>query len=73
MTNSLMFGASSAVYSFKRVSRSLWFLFNKMLSIPCGVFHDDYPMFQPENLAENADLAASELLDLLGWTQAKRG
>ena len=73
VANSLMFGASFAVYSFNRVSRSLWFLFNKMLSIPCGVFYNDYPMFQPENLAENADHAASELLDLLGWKHAKTG
>ena len=31
VANSLMFGASAAVYSFNRVSRSLWFLLNKML------------------------------------------
>ena len=36
--NSLMFGATAAVYSFNRVSRSLWFLMNRMLLIPCGVF-----------------------------------
>ena len=68
-----MFGATAAVYSFNRVSRSLWFLFNKMLAIPCGVFYDDFPLFSPEELAVNADEAASELLDLLGWKHAKTG
>lgn len=73
VANSLMFGASAAVYSFNRVSRSLWFLLNKMLMIPCGVFYDDFPMFQPSSLAEDADSAASQLLDLLGWRHAKTG
>lgn len=73
ISNALMFGATAAVYSFNRVSRSLWFLFNKMLLIPCGVFFDDYPMFSPEGLAEDADSSASELLDLLGWKHARTG
>ena len=73
VANSLMFGASAAVYSFNRVSRSLWFLLNKMLVIPCGVFYDDFPMFQPESLAADGDEAASQLLDLLGWKHAKTG
>ena len=73
VANSLMFGSCAAVYSFNRVSRSLCFLLNKMLAIPCSVFYDDFPMFQPESLSEDADLAASQLLDLLGWKHAKTG
>ena len=74
VANSLMFGASAAVYSFNRVSRSLWFLLNRMFCIPCGVFYDDFPMFSPAALqAEDADAAASQLLDLLGWRHAKTG
>lgn len=42
VSNALMFGATAAVYSFNPVSRSLRFLFNKMLLIPRGVFFDDY-------------------------------
>lgn len=30
-------------------------------------------MFSPAELAENADLCASELLDLLGWQHARMG
>ena len=73
VANSLMFGATAAVYSFNRVSRSLWFLFNRMLKIPSGVFYDDFPLFSPSELAENADSSASELLDLLGWRHARTG
>ena len=73
VANSLMFGATAAVFSFNRVSRSLWFLLNRMLVIPCGVFYDDFPLFSPAELAENADKSASELLDLLGWKHARTG
>ena len=45
VANSLMFGSTAAVYSFNRISRSLWFLLNRMLAIPSGVFYDDFPMF----------------------------
>ena len=44
-----------------------------MLLIPCGVFFDDYPMFSPGELAEDADRSASELMDLLGWKHARTG
>ena len=73
VSNSLMFGATAAVYSFNRVSRSLWFLLNRMLLIPCGVFYDDFPMFSPEETALDSDMTASELLDLLGWKHARTG
>ena len=55
VANSMMFGSTAAVYSFNRVSRSLWYLMNKLLVIPCGVFYDDFPMFSPASLAEDAD------------------
>ena len=68
-----MFGATASVYAFKRASRSLWFLMNRMLHIPCGVFFDDFPMFSPVELCDSADESASELLDILGWLHAKTG
>ena len=73
VANALMFGSTAAVFSFNRVSRSLWFLINKMLVVPCGVFYDDYPMFSPASLADDADQSTSALLDLLGWRHAKTG
>ena len=68
-----MFGAAAAVYAFDRMSRSLWFLLNRMLLIPCGVFYDDFPMFSPSELAGDADSPASALLDVLGWRHARIG
>ncbi len=38
---------------------------NRMLLIPCGVFYDDFPMFSPSELAEDADSSASALLEIL--------
>eukprot|EP00435_Cladocopium_sp_Y103_P067991 s171_g30.t2 len=73
VANSLMFGSTAVVYSFNRVSRSLWYLFNKMLLIPCGVFYDDFPLFSTEELAADADDSASMLLDILGWRHARTG
>ena len=73
ISNALMFGSTTAVYSFNRVSRSLWYLLNKMLLIPTSFFYDDFPMFSPEETAEDADAAASFLLDLLGWRHARTG
>ena len=73
VANSLMFGAAAAVYAFNRVSRSIWWLFNRMLLLPCGVFYDDFPLFSPADLAASADESASALLDLLGWRHARTG
>ena len=44
-----------------------------MPAIPCRVFYDYFPLFQPESLAAKGDEAASQLLDLLGWQHAKTG
>ncbi len=73
VSNSLMFGATASVYAFNRASRSLWFLMNRMLHIPCGVFFDDFPIFSPVELCDSADESPSELLDILGWLHAKTG
>ena len=73
VANSLMFGATAAVYAFNRISRSLWFLLNMMLLIPCGVFYDDFPLFSPLELAADADESARALLDILGWRHARTG
>ena len=69
-----MFGSTAAVYSFNRVSRRIWRLFDKMLLISCGVFYDDYPpFFLPAELAEDSDVSDSALLDILRWKHACTG
>ena len=73
VTNSMFFGSSAAVFAFNRISRSLRFLLCKELLVPSSVFYDDFPLFSPEESADEADERASELLDLLGWRHAKTG
>eukprot|EP00439_Symbiodinium_sp_Y106_P008177 s10129_g1.t1 len=51
LSNSLMFGSTAAVYSFNRVSRALWFLINRLLWIPAGVYYDDFPLMCPASTA----------------------
>ena len=73
LSNSLLFGASASVPSFLRISRSLHFLFNKMLHVASSCYFDDFPLLSTESLAESADWACSRLLDLLGWKHARSG
>ena len=71
--NALVFGATSAVFSFNRVARSLWFLLSKLLQIPCGFFYDDYPMFCLDEEKKEVDQLVSDFLSLLGWDHATSG
>ncbi|CAE7196317.1 unnamed protein product [Symbiodinium sp. CCMP2592] len=71
--NALMFGASASVFAFVRVSRSLWWIINKCLKVPCACYFDDYPLFNPTSSATSVDQDVSQLLDLLGWRHAKSG
>ncbi|CAE7608013.1 unnamed protein product, partial [Symbiodinium natans] len=73
LSNSLLFGSTAAVYAFNRVSRCLWFLINRLLWIPSGVYFDDYPPLCPAATAESADSVVSDFLDCLGWRHAKTG
>ncbi|CAE6928880.1 unnamed protein product [Symbiodinium natans] len=73
LSNSLLFGSTAAVYAFNRVSRCLWFLINRLLWIPSGVYFDDYPLLCPAATAESADSVVSDFLDCLGWRHAKTG
>ena len=73
IANALVFGATSAVYCFNRVARSLWFLMTKVLKIPCGFFYDDYPLFCLEAEGSMLDSQVSEFLSLLGWDHATSG
>ena len=73
LSNSLMFGSTAAVYAFNRISRCIWFLINRLLWIPAGVFYDDFPLLSPAESSDNADAVVSEFLDQLGWLHAKTG
>ena len=71
--NALVFGATSAVFSFNRVARSLWFLISKLMQVPSCFFFDDYPMFCLESEGEEVDRVVSDFLGLLGWDHATSG
>ncbi|CAE7300217.1 kptA [Symbiodinium sp. KB8] len=73
LSNSLMFGSTSAVFAFNRVSRSIWWLLTKVLHIPCSHFYDDFPMLVPEDMGSEADASASRFLSQLGWRHARTG
>ena len=73
LSNSLMFGSTAAVYAFNRISRCIWFLINRLLWIPAGVFYDDFPLLSPAASSDNADAIVSAFLDELGWLHAKTG
>ena len=73
VTNSLMFGLTSAVYAFVCTSRSIQKLLSKLFMLPSSVYFDDYPMYATEGTAEQTDLISSEFLDILGWAHAKTG
>ena len=73
ISNALLFGSSTAVFAFNRVARSLWYLINKILLLPCGYFYDDFPLFSLAEEAEEMDEMVTEFLHLLGWRHATTG
>ena len=65
--NSLMFGATAAVFGFNRISKALWHLINRYLGLPASAYFDDYILFCPEEIAPQVDSLVSEFMSLLGW------
>lgn len=72
-SNVLPFGATSAVYSFNRVSRSLHHILCKLLWCPCTCFYDDFPTVSPSASASVLSKALTAVLNLLGWDHAQLG
>ena len=72
-SNVLPFGATAAVYSFNRVSRSLHHLLCKLLWCPCTCFYDDFPTVSPSSSASVLTKALTAILNLLGWDHAQVG
>eukprot|EP00435_Cladocopium_sp_Y103_P068987 s708_g32.t1 len=73
VSSALMFGSTAAVYAFNRISRSLWHIMSQLLSLWMAVYHDDFPMVEPEETAESAEQCMAEILDILGWKFARSG
>ncbi|CAE7262014.1 unnamed protein product [Symbiodinium sp. CCMP2592] len=67
------FGSSMAVYSFLRISHSLWFLGTKALLLPWSSFFDDYITFATSGQALSAESSVTAMFKLLGWAFAESG
>ena len=70
VSRSLPFGASSSVFGFNRVSRSLWHIASVGCKILGGVFFDDFPIIEPESMCALATQSFEGLLKALGWRYA---
>ena len=72
----LMFGQTSAVYAFLRISRAIAALGARLLSLLLVEYFDDFTQVEPEKTGDSAQAALERLLDLIGWkvadTEAKR-
>ncbi|CAE7892922.1 unnamed protein product [Symbiodinium necroappetens] len=71
VSTALMFGATSAVFSFNRCSASLWHLAVSMGSVCCTVYFDDFPCVEPSASSGSAqDFLVGLLSTCLGWQVA---
>ena len=67
------FGSSMAVYSFLRISHSLWYIGTKALLLPWSSFFDDYITFATTGQSKSAEHSVTAMLRLLGWAFAESG
>jgi len=72
-TSRLPFGATSAVYVFNRISRSLHHILSRFLHVVCTCFYDDFPALSGELGAQLVSKGMSLVLNLLGWDHAQLG
>ncbi|CAE7358765.1 unnamed protein product [Symbiodinium sp. CCMP2592] len=73
VSHSLLFGCTSSVFAFNRVSKAISFLLNQILLVPSSMFYDDFPLLSPSHTSDSATWATTALLDLLGWGHARMG
>ena len=67
------FGASRAVYSFLRVSHSIWWLGCMALGLVWSNFYDDFITFSTDELTSNTDQTVDLFFKSLGWKYATDG
>ena len=71
--NSLPFGATSSVYAFNRVAKSLWYLMVKLGCVWTTQYFDDYPNIELEAMASSSRGFMEFLLNAVGWRFASTG
>ena len=72
-TSRLPFGATSAVYTFNRISRSIHHILCSFLHVVCTCFYDDFPALSSQFGASLVSKSMSLVLNLLGWDHAQVG
>jgi hypothetical protein len=70
ISRALMFGSTSSVYGFNRLSRCLWFLCCSLMSVSMTNFYDDFPVVEPKATSHSAKLALELFFKILGWHTA---
>ena len=71
--NALPFGATSSVYSFNRVAKSLWHIMVALCGVWATQSYDDYPNVELADIAENSRAFMEFILQVLGWRFASEG
>ena len=72
-TSRLPFGATSAVYTFNRISRSIHHILSRFLHVVCTCFYDDFPALSSQFGSGLVSKSMSLVLNLLGWDHAQVG
>ena len=71
--NALPFGATSSVYSFNRVAKSLWHIMVALGGVWATQYYDDYPNVELASIANNSRAFMEFILQVLGWRFASEG
>ena len=73
ISRSLPFGAGASVFAFNKLSRALWHIMVHKLGLILGVFVDDFPAMEVEDLAPMTTQIVSTFFSVLGWKHATEG
>ena len=68
--NALPFGATSSVYGFNRVAKSLWRIMASLGAVWTTQYFDDFPNVEMSDLASNSRSFMKFILHALGWKYA---
>ncbi|CAE7805718.1 unnamed protein product [Symbiodinium sp. CCMP2592] len=67
VAQSLPFGASSSVFAFNRLSRSILHLSWNLIGMISGCFYDDFPLLEIQSSAKLVSESFEHLLRKIGW------
>ena len=73
ISRSLPFGAGASVFAFNKLSRALWHIMVHKFGLILGVFVDDFPAMEVEDLAPMTTQIVSTFFSVLGWKHAAEG